>query len=217
MQSHVLDATIDLGRAGKLAPYAIRLDYDADARAVLSTTTWGARWDDTLSPGKSWSVPLHAEAALQRDTADNPADVDAEYWRLEATARRKVMAFGVGLEMLGGAPDDGAFQTPLATLHKFNGWADLFLTTPPDGLFDVYASFSGKREALAWTLVFHDFESDAGATSYGSEIDLELVWTAPWKQALGLAWAGYDADDFATDTSKLWVFSSYRFGAKLGS
>ena len=31
-----------------------------------------------------------------------------------------------------------ALQTPLATLHKFNGWADLFLTTPNAGLEDAY-------------------------------------------------------------------------------
>src|ERR1035438_4740700 len=30
------------------------------------------------------------------------------------------------------------FQTPLATLHAFNGWDDVFLTTPADGLQDIY-------------------------------------------------------------------------------
>jgi hypothetical protein len=28
-------------------------------------------------------------------------------------------------------------QTPMATLHKFDGWADLFLTTPANGLGDT--------------------------------------------------------------------------------
>ena len=30
-----------------------------------------------------------------------------------------------------------ALQTPLATLHAFNGWADKFLSTPANGLRDV--------------------------------------------------------------------------------
>ena len=42
-----------------------------------------------------------------------------------------------GLETLGS--DDGAygFQTPLATKHAFNGWADKFLKTPNDGLDQI--------------------------------------------------------------------------------
>ena len=41
------------------------------------------------------------------------------------------------------APIDGvaltSFQTPLATGFKFQGWADKFLTTPPNGVRDLYA------------------------------------------------------------------------------
>ena len=32
------------------------------------------------------------------------------------------------------------FTTPLATLHKFQGWADKFLTTPPNGIEDLYVN-----------------------------------------------------------------------------
>ena len=49
-----------------------------------------------------------------------------------------------GYELLGS--DDGkvAFNTPLATKHKFNGWADKFLGTPKEGLEDVYLTAKGK-------------------------------------------------------------------------
>ena len=42
--------------------------------------------------------------------------------------------------MLGGDNGSGnrAFQTPLATKHAFQGWADQFLTTPADGIEDAY-------------------------------------------------------------------------------
>jgi hypothetical protein len=118
----------------------------------------------------------------------------------------------VGQEVLGGIPGEGAFQTPLATLHKFNGWADLFLTTPPTGLVDTWASIAGKADAFSWIVMLHDYESHAGSTPYGTELDAELTWTSPWKQAFGVIWAGYDADSFASDTTKLWVFTAYRFG-----
>src|SRR3546814_19210362 len=50
-----------------------------------------------------------------------------------------------GYELLGsdggatGIAGGFAFQTPFATLHKFNGWADKFLTTPGTGIQDYYA------------------------------------------------------------------------------
>jgi hypothetical protein len=215
MASHLLDAPIDLGKFGKLAPYGYFLDYDSLANATLSTASYGARWDGTMPLGEAWSIPIHAEAALQRDAGDNPASVDARYQRLEAALARASFSFGLGWELMGGSAADGAFQTPLATLHKFDGWADVFLTTPPNGIVDAYATAAGRAKALSWSAVFHDFESDAGSTSYGTEIDLEIVWKAPWKQLFSLAYATYDADGFATDTDKLWLTTSYKFGAKL--
>src|SRR3546814_16312215 len=50
-----------------------------------------------------------------------------------------------GYELLGsdggatGIAGGFAFQTPFATLHKFNGWATKFLTTPGPGIPDYYA------------------------------------------------------------------------------
>jgi hypothetical protein len=215
MSSHLLDVPVDLGRWGELAPYGYFLDYDDASSAGLSTVSWGARWSGRVKLGESWSIPLHAQAALQRDVADNPNRVDAGYARIEAALSREGLTFGLGWEVLGGSADGGAFQTPLATLHKFNGWADLFLTTPADGIVDTWATASGKVQAFSFTVTLHDFDSDAGSQSWGSEIDAEIVWTAPWKQLFSLAYATYDAEGFATDTDKLWLTTSYRFHAKL--
>ncbi len=214
MNSHLLDVSINLGEVGRVAPYAYILDYDDPVNAVLSTTSLGARWDGTVPLGETWSIPIHAEAAVQRDTGDNPADVDTGYRRLEAGLTRENLSFGLGREILGGDPGGGAFQTPLATLHKFNGWADLFLTTPPKGVIDAYATAAGKVKALSWSVALHDFKSDTGSTSYGTEVDVEIVWKSSWKQVFALSYATYDADGFATDTDKLWLTTTYRFGEK---
>ena len=77
------------------------------------------------------------------------------------------------------ASDDGmyGFSTPLATLHKFNGWSDQFLTTPKEGLVDLYASISGKAFGGGWTVALHDFSADESSESVddlGSESQCHL-------------------------------------------
>ena len=55
------------------------------------------------------------------------------------------LGFKAGYEVLEGAPTGGlAFVTPLATLHKFQGWADKFLATPASGIEDAYIAVFGN-------------------------------------------------------------------------
>jgi hypothetical protein len=63
------------------------------------------------------------------------------------------------------------FVTPLATLHKFNGWADRFLATPAGGLRDAYLEATGTIAGIKLIGVFHDFRADVGGGKYGSEFD----------------------------------------------
>src|SRR3546814_7821694 len=72
-----------------------------------------------------------------------------------------------GYELLGsdggatGIAGGFAFQTPFATLHKFNGWADKFLTTPGTGIQDYSAGVAytvpkvGKAGPLVASFTFH--------------------------------------------------------------
>ena len=59
------------------------------------------------------------------------------------------------------------FTTPLATLHKFQGWADKFLTTPPNGIEDMYVNAIvnlkgvGALDTLALLLSYHDYDARA--------------------------------------------------------
>ena len=61
------------------------------------------------------------------------------------------VGFRVGWERLSGSEREGQFQTPLATLHAFNGWADKFLSTPVNGIEDLYfrVRWPGRPAALA--------------------------------------------------------------------
>ncbi|WP_146908692.1 alginate export family protein [Arenimonas daejeonensis] len=206
LDTHLANASW-AGTAGTLVGYGYWLD-DRDV-ASASTRTLGLRWTrqtPAAGTGFGWSL----ETARQRPHADNPRDVDAAYFLVEPTLTLHGLTWKLGWEQLGG---DGvnAFQTPLATLHAFNGWADKFVVTPVDGLDDRYAAVSGKlgrgrlQDKLAWTIAWHDFHADHGGADYGREWDASLAFPLP-KGLSGLVkLADYQSDGFARDTRKLWL------------
>ena len=123
----------------------------------------------------------------------------------------------VGLETLGS--DDGAygFATPLATLHKFNGWSDQFLGTPNVGLEDLYVKFIGKAFGGKWLVAYHDFSADDGTPTVddlGSEVNLQYTRKFAEHYRFGIKYANYSAGDASagkvdTDRAWLWVSASF--------
>ena len=110
------------------------------------------------------------ELASQSDYADGANTNDASYLSASLSSKFNRIGLSFGYEKLGG---DGtyAFQTPLATGHKFNGWADRFLVTPVNGLVDTFASVSSEIAGVKLTAIYHHFGSDSGGLDYGSEIN----------------------------------------------
>ena len=70
---------------------------------------------------------------MQSDYADNPLTFDLDYMAGEFGATFRQFSLAVGTEIFEGSGVKG-FTTPLATLHRFQGWADKFLATPPNGI-----------------------------------------------------------------------------------
>ncbi len=206
---HLLQAEIDLGRCGKALAYFYRLDFGPFA-ASSSSATFGARWAGSIRT-EPVEIPLRFEAARQEAAAGNPGPLEADYFRAVVGVRRGGWKADLGWERLGGSPDEGRFQTPLATLHKFNGWADKFLSTPGNGLEDLFASVTYGAGPWSGEIAVHRFEADAGGATYGSEFDGLLAYRARWGQEFALKLALYDADAFSTDTEKLWIQTTYRF------
>ncbi|TDI43236.1 MAG: hypothetical protein E2P00_05380 [Acidobacteria bacterium] len=225
MTSHLLNARIKIG-SGELAPYVYILDYDDAAEADrFSTSTYGAGWDNSWKIGEKWSIPYHAQYAMQQDAGDNTNNVDVDYMRFEIGARRKTCWARIGYEVLEGGDGEGVFTTPLATLHKFHGWADRFLATPAGGLVDLYVAAGGTwGEGWSAMAAWHDFSADntfddgSGnmVDDYGTEFDVQVVYKASWKQTFGLKAALYSADDSSTlaiseDATKIWLWTGYKF------
>jgi hypothetical protein len=152
---------------------------------------------------------LGARGGASARRGDNPSDLDAGYAFASLGWARGIWTARLGWERLDGDARDGQFNTPLATLHKFNGWADKFLVTPTNGLVDRYLQIDGRRGAWSWTATFHHFEAATGDATYGSEIDLQLLYKTQCGLGLGAKAALYDADAHAADTEKLWLWASY--------
>ena len=98
------------------------------------------------------------------------------------------------------------FQTPLGANHKFNGWADIFgINKPADGLQDFYGAIEAAIGPVKLDLIYHDFTADEGGGDYGTEIDAKLAWKIKKHYTLAASYASYDADEYKSDTDKLWL------------
>ncbi|QGN55274.1 alginate export family protein [Novosphingobium sp. Gsoil 351] len=192
---------------------------DEDEAAVngfrMSSQTYGARLAGTKPAGEA-KLAYQLSYAHQIDYHHNPNSYGADYYLADAAIEAKGFKLGGGYEVLGAGAGSIAgaaltsFQTPLATGFKFQGWADKFLTTPPDGVRDLYGSVGygvkklGPLAAVTLQAAYHRFESDRLVRHYGNELDL-LASAKLRKTTLSVRYADYNADRFATDTSKFWL------------
>lgn len=217
-----------LGAGGSLGPVKLKafsylLDFDAkEPVKATSTQTYGARATSTFKLSPKASLNLMASYAKQYDYKLNPGDYSVDYIAAEAGLSYDIFTLTAGYELLGGdiTPKGRvAFQTPMATLHKFNGWADLFLTTPTAGanvgLQDIYGGVAVKfpkvkaLPGLNAAVVYHDFRSDVGSAKYGSEWDASLGFKIGKKVNFLAKYADYSADKFSTDKSIFWLQLDY--------
>ena len=201
--SHFLLATTK-GDWGSLSGFVYALDF-AEAGA-LSSMSAGLTYTGTIGPAS-----VLASVARQNDYADNPVDYSANYINLEAGMPIGPVRVIAGVEILGS--DDGikSFTTPLATLHKWQGWTDLFLGTPASGIEDRYLTVSGSIGKVGVAATYHDFSSEHGSTEYGGEWDLIANYAINELVSTQLKYATFDSDGYAVDTDKLWLMVTVAF------
>ncbi|WP_226699969.1 alginate export family protein [Qipengyuania gaetbuli] len=211
---HGARASYEFSGVGTISAYGYFLDIP-DAPAA-SSQTLGVRLSGNTALSGAVKFLYTGEYARQRDFGPNPADFSLDYLLVEPGVSVGGFIAKVGLERLEG---NGvvALQTPLATLHAFNGWADKFLATPPNGLRDTYADLSyrfGDGSSLKGLLLrglFHDFNATEGSISYGQEWNVLAVYPLRSNVTLLAKFAHYEADAFATDTTKGWLSVQLKF------
>jgi len=199
----LLNASWKKAPGGSLTGYSYMLETkDADD----ARDTVGVRYSGTF-PLDELKFLLNLEYASQ---SNDPDDTDTDYTLVEAGVTVSGVTVKVAQEVLGSDDGVSAFQTPLATKHAFNGWADKFLLTPANGLEDTYVFVGGSVAGIKLGAAYHEFSADVGGADYGSEIDAVAVKKfGPY--TVGLKYADYSEDGFSADTNKVWAWTELSF------
>ncbi|HUQ11886.1 MAG TPA: alginate export family protein [Steroidobacteraceae bacterium] len=200
-------------KIGKVTAFDYLLDFQnivgVPAAVRDSTSTYGLRFAGDKAVGKV-KLAYTVSYAKQGDYADNPLSFDLDYRFGELIATFKQFNLGYGVELMEGNGIKG-FTTPLATLHKFNGWADKFLTTPANGLEDRYLTGGvtlkgvGMLDTLSLSAQFHDYGAERLDLDFGNELDISLA--AKYKRVnVMLKFADFQQGVLASarDTQKVW-------------
>ena len=210
---HLVRTHYDAPDIGKITAYAYL--FDIPDAPMASSRTFGVRLSGKQELG-GVKFLYAAEYARQRDHGVNPADFNLDYLLLEPGLSAGPVTVKIGYERLE-SDGNSALQTPFATLHAFNGWADKFLTTPVNGLRDLYGDVVIKPADPEWlngaTLraVYHDYRSTRGDIHYGREWNFLIAKTIGKHVSVSLKYADYDSDSFATDVQKFWFTTQLTF------
>ncbi len=204
---------------------------------TVGSDTYGLALTGDIKAADGVKVGYRAEYAKQTDATmensgsnNSTSHVDANYMNFQLNADVSGFLAGIQYEVLSGdgdgtAGDEKAFATPLATLHAHNGFADMFLTTPTDGLEDLNICLGYKSKDFGMLkATYHDYTSEVGNVDYGTELDVTYARAIPGVNNLSgmLKVADYNADEeYVTvptntnvDTTKFWAMLDYKFATK---
>lgn len=173
----LLNGSRDLSDSFNLTGFAYLLDFDNPV--LTSSDTLGIRAVGSIDYGEE-KLGYTFSYARQSDNSGSVSNFDLDYLAGELSATSNGMTFRLGAEVLEGDGTTG-FTTPLATVHKFNGFADQFAGASlglgrglNQGLKDFYGSFSFTVPDIEVpiTIAYHHFETENVSDFLGTEWDL---------------------------------------------
>lgn len=223
---------------GMAPPFVGPVSFDSE--------TYGVRFTGRHEFSDTLDIQSELEYANQDPTDDSISALDDnDYYNIEFGIRfggTRVDNLGfmpigeptyqirVGYEVLesNGA---NALQTPLATVHAFNGWADKFVAapggsaTPLGGIEDTSVTLTilglmgnkiGKNKLV---INYHDYSTDRSYMSGNNRIsdygdEWGVLWGKPFKGKFlfAIKYTDFESEDgFSTDTKKFWTLLQYRF------
>lgn len=194
---------------------AFRYEYDYDTRLAFSSQTYGATVTATIPAGKA-KIGLKGGYANERDTGRNPVNFSADYFLAEGSVAYAGFTLRAQYEELGSDGGRAAFQTPLATAHAFQGYADLFLITPAGGVRDSNVRLSkkfaikGLPSGLTVEATYHEFDSDFGGLDYGTEVDGVVSFKIGDVGPLA-KYGNYQTQGFGPDTTRFTLQAEVSF------
>lgn len=177
----------------------------------------GVRLDGAHPLSEKWKGLYTAEYAQQKPYADGNSAIDAFYYHLALGAGWGSYYGMVHQEKLSSNNGRYGFQTPLATLHLFQGWADQFVVTPKQGIVDTWVNAGATVfEKVQLYGEYHWFKSDFGSIDFGQEIDLSAAYPLA-KGLIGkIEFADYHTGDPTSVTGKpnvlkLWLTLTFTY------
>ena len=164
------------------------------SQAHFSTNTTGLRISDEFKPDKI-KYRYTAEFALQENKYNNPWEYQAWYSLFETSLQYKSHIFQLSQEVFS-QDNKHTFITPLATNHKFQGWADVVSGYDMQtGLRDQYITYRGRLNKIRWRAVYHEFTDYESSENIGNEFDIELAYRASRKWEFKLVYATFKAKE----------------------
>jgi hypothetical protein len=211
MQFPYLNLNYHVVNVGHLTGYALLMDFNENH--ANSNQTYGIRFEGSQAISDDIKANYVAEYAYQRNYVQSPIKYQADYYRIEGGASAFGVTAQIGVEQLSGKGAGKTFNTPLASLHFFNGWADQYLVTPDNGLRDVYGSLMVEQEGLKLLGVYHQFSDDSGKIASGNEWDALVCYQFSQHYRVLAKYAYFDAaaGSGKFDTQKVWLSAEVKF------
>jgi hypothetical protein len=214
--SHIINASYEFSPEIKATGFAYLLDFE-DEDPANSSDTYGLRLSGKLFTDKDDANDLFAEYELtyatQSDAGLNTTSYDADFIAAQLKLTKKQLGHLVaGYQFLESDNGTFAFRFPLGTNHKFQGFADNFLTTPAGGLQDLYF---GVGADLPWeikgSVTYHKFWSDEGSNDLGYEFDVVASKKLSPNWSVLAKYAYFDGDNAQPDTDRFWFMTTFQF------
>lgn len=204
--------------------YGYFIDWNGRSLEASSNKTFGVRLDGSQKLNDRWKVLYTAEYAKQSDYKDGSDFIDNHYYRVGAGAGYGDWFLRLDQEKLSGNSDGVAFQTQLGTNHLFQGWADVFLTTPNQGIKDTMLIAGGKLLGAKIKAEYHIIDSDrnfntvggGSGDSLGKELDLGVYYKFTKQMTGSLEYANFKEGNKIDgqrkrDIQKIWLTAIYKF------
>ena len=215
--THLFNVAYDKLPIGVLTAFAYFINVDGAATA--SNQTYGLRLTGNQSLGKGFKGLYELTWAHQKSYKNSPAVFSLDYFQIAGGLSYQGATAKVGYELLEGNGSQ-SFRTPLATLHAFQGWADVFQATPASGIEDLYFSLGYKAaEVPFWgtvsaTVIYHDFSPDIAGPDLGEEVDFKIAVTPTihkQKVTFSIEMADFSGSPILPDVRKIWLTATLAF------
>jgi hypothetical protein len=206
--SHVVNAAYAVAKPLRIEGFLYALDFRQSP--ANSSRTYGLRATGVLDTAPV-ALSYAATYANQRDYRGNTGDFSLDYWSAELSGTWDVFTLKGNYEVLDGNGVRG-FATPLASLHPFQGWADVFLTTPANGIKDANLALAikpklklGPLSNIVLTGAYHDFKVQRGGGALGSEVDIQISTAITKQLSAMIKFADYDGVPGFPSRQKVWL------------